>query len=139
MIIYYITLLYMERNEKINCGCGKEYPEKRWTQFLILRVLYEKPSYGYEIVKSIEDLTEGRHQIKYGTAYILLRRMKENNLLTFKWEKSEKTPDKKIYRVTKKGEKLLKMWLETIIKRKKMMNKLTSIYEKHSEDKIRKI
>lgn len=125
----------MERNKKINYGCGKEYPERRWVQFLILRVLYKKPSYGYEIVKSIKDLTEGRHQIKYGTAYTLLRRMKENNLLVSKWEKSKKTPDKKIYQVTKQGAKLLKTWLETIIERKRMMDKLTNIYEKHFRDK----
>ena len=123
------------KNKKINCECSKEYPEKRWTQFLILRVLYEKPSYGYEIVKSIKNLTGGRHQIKYGTAYTLLRRMEENNLLVSKWEKSKKTPDKKIYQVTKQGAKLLKTWLETIIERKKMMDKLASIYKKHFRDK----
>lgn len=85
----------MGRNKKTNCGCSKNYPEKSWTQFLILRVLYKKPSYGYEIVKSIENISEGRHQIKYGTAYTLLRRMEENNILVSKWEKSEKHPIKK--------------------------------------------
>ena len=125
----------METNEKNNCRCGKEYPERRWAQFLILRVLYKKPSYGYEIVKSIKDLTGGRHQIKYGTVYTLLRRMEENNLLISKWKKSKKTPNKKIYQVTKQGVKLLKTWLETIIERKRMMDKLTNIYEKYFRDK----
>ena len=120
----------MKRSEEINCVHGRQYPEKRWVQFLILRVIYEKPSYGYEIVKSIKDLTEGRHQIKYGTAYTLLRRMEKNNLLVSNWEKSEKTPDKKIYRVTKHGAKVLKIWLEMIIERKRMMDKLTNIYPK---------
>src|SRR3989338_8097043 len=114
----------MKRDREINCVHGGQYPEKRWVQFLILRVLYEKPSYGYKIVKSIKDFTEGRHQIKYGTAYTLLRRMEGNNLLVSNWEKSDKTPDKKIYQITKPGVKVLKIWLETIIEGKRMMNKL---------------
>ena len=118
-------------NKRTDCGCGGGYPERRWVQFLILRVLYEKPSYGYEVVRLIKDLTEGRHQIKFGTVYTLLRRMEEGNLLVSKWEESEKTPDKRIYRVTKQGAKLLKTWLETIIERKKMMDKMAEFYKKH--------
>ncbi len=57
--------------DKISCEPKGRYPEKRWVQFLILRVLYEKPSYGYKIVESIEKLTEGRHQIKLGSIYTL--------------------------------------------------------------------
>jgi PadR family transcriptional regulator, regulatory protein PadR len=98
-------------------------------------VTYEKPSYGYGIVKSIEDLTEGRHQIKLGTVYTLLQRMEKSNLLTSKWEKSKKTPDKKIYQATEKGENLLKEWLETIIDRKKMMEKMAIFYLKHFGEK----
>ncbi len=112
-----------------NC-CGK-YPEKRWVQFLILRVLYEKPSYGYKIVESIENLSEGRHKIKLGSVYTLLRRMEERGLLVSQWEEGEKRPDKRIYRVTKKGEKLLKGWLEAIIERRKMMNKMVDFYKTH--------
>lgn len=111
----------------------KRYPEKRWVQFLILRVLYEKPSYGYKIVKSIEDLTHGRHQVKLGTVYTLLRRMEERGLLSSQWEESEKAPDKRTYQVTKKGEGLLKGWLEAIIERQKMMNKMVEFYKLHFE------
>lgn len=31
--------------------------------------------------------------------------------------------------MTRKGEKMLKVWLEMIIERKRIMNKLTSIYK----------
>ncbi|MDP2812253.1 MAG: PadR family transcriptional regulator [bacterium] len=125
----------MNGKKEIDCGCSRGYPERSWVQFLILRVLYEKPSYGYKVVKLIKDLSEGRHQIKYGTAYTLLRRMEKNNLLISKWEKNKGAPDKRIYRVTRQGARLLKTWLEMIIERKKIMDKVISIYEKYFRDK----
>jgi PadR family transcriptional regulator, regulatory protein PadR len=125
----------MNNKRKIDCRCTEKYPEKRWIQFLILRVVYEKPSYGYKIVELIEDLTGGRHQLKLGTVYTLLRRMEKNGLVISEWKKNEKTPDKRIYRVTQKGEKLLKNWLEAIIERKKMMNKMVKFYQKHFKEK----
>lgn len=118
-------------NNKMNCEYSGGYPEKRWIQFLILRVLYEKPSYGYEVIKSIEDLTEGRHQIKSGTVYTLLRRMEENGLLVSKWKKGDGKPDKRVYKVSKKGEKLLKSWLEAVMGRKRMIDKMARFYREN--------
>lgn len=109
--------------------CG--YPERRWMQFLILRTIYEKPSYGYEIIKKIEEISEGRHKIESGTMYTILRRMEQNEVVTSSWKKSKGGPDKRTYKVTKKGEKYLKAWLEMIIERKTMIDKMATFYDKH--------
>jgi len=109
--------------------CG--YPERRWMQFLILRVVYEKSTHGYEITKKIEEISQGRHKIKSGTMYTTLRRMEQEGLLNSSWQKSKDGPDKRNYRVTKKGGRYLKKWLETIIERKKMMDKMVKFYNKH--------
>ncbi len=121
----------MNNKRKADCRCAGKYPEKRWMQFLILRTVYEKPSYGYKIVESVKKLTGGRHELKLGTVYTLLRRMEKRELVVSEWKKNDKTPDKRVYRVTKKGEKLLKNWLEAIIERRKMMNKMVKFYKKH--------
>ena len=107
------------------------YPERRWMQFLILRVVYEKSTHGYEITNKIEEISQGRHKIKSGTMYTTLRRMEQEELLTSSWLKNEKGPDKRVYGVTKKGKKYLKNWLEIIIERKKMMDKMVKFYNKH--------
>jgi len=112
-----------------NYKCG--YPERRWMQFLILRVVYEKSTYGYEITKKIEEISQGRHKIKSGTMYTTLKRMEQEGLLTSSWQKSKNGLDKRIYRVTKKGERYLKKWLEVIIERKKMIEKMIRFYNEH--------
>jgi len=114
------------------CNTHKcSYPERRWMQFLILRVVYEKSTYGYEITKKIEEISKGRHKIKSGTMYTTLRRMEQEGLLNSSWQKSKDGPDKRTYRVTKKGERYLKKWLESIIERKKMIDKMVKFYTKH--------
>ena len=114
-------------HESHNCG----YPEKRWLQFLILRIICEKSTYGYQIIKSIEEISQGRHIIKSGTMYTTLRRMEKEGLLKSSWKKNESGPDSREYEITKKGEEYLKTWLEMIIERKKMMNGMIEFYKKH--------
>ena len=107
--------------------CG--YPERRWMQFLILRIVYEKSSYGYEIIKKIEEVSDGRHKIESGAMYTILRRMEQNEVVISSWKKSKDGPDKRMYKVTKKGKKYLKAWLETIIERKNMIDKMATFYD----------
>ncbi len=107
------------------------YPERRWMQFLILRVVFEEPSYGYEISRKIEELSRGRHKIKSGTMYTTLRRMEHDGLLSSNWLKNKDGPDKRIYRATKKGKGYLKKWLEAIMERKKMVDNMVKFYSKH--------
>ncbi len=116
-----------QNNKNCHKGCG--YPEKRWMQFLILRVVCKKSNYGYQIIKSIEEITEGRHKIKSGTMYTTLRRMEEEGLLKSDWKKSKSGPDSREYKITKKGKEYLKNWLEMVIERKKMMNKMEDFYK----------
>ncbi len=60
--------------------------------------------------------------------------MEKRELLTSQWKESKKNPDKKIYQVTKKGEDLLKQWLEVVIERRKMMTKMVEFYKKHFKE-----
>ena len=119
------------------CGCGHQgcwhnYPERGWIQFLILRTLYEKPSYGYELIESIEKKSAGCHRLETGSIYTLLRRMEHSGLLESEWEKAEASgPNRRVYKVTKQGAEALKTGLESIARRKSLMNDLTNFYEKN--------
>ncbi len=124
----------MGRKKISKTECG--HPEIRWMQFLLLRVIYEKPSYGYEIIKNIEKITDNQSIIKTGTAYTLLRRMEKEDLLKSVWKENEHGPAKRIYNVTPKGKKYLNAWLKTVIQRKKMINNMIIFYNKHFKDEI---
>jgi DNA-binding PadR family transcriptional regulator len=111
-----------------NCGCWHEYPERGWIQFLIMRILYEKPMHGYQLLKEIEERSCGCHKLDTGSVYTLLRRMEERGLVESKWEKVEGAPERRVYRLTSKGVEALKTGLESMIKRKKLFEDLLSFY-----------
>ena len=61
--------------------------------------------------------------------YTTLKRMEREKLLASKWEKNKDGPDKRIYRITNKGNLFLKKWLEMVMERRKMMEKLAKFYK----------
>jgi len=114
-------------------GCWHEYPERGWIQFLIMRILYEKPMHGYQLLEEIEERSCGCHRLEPGSIYTLLRRMEERGLLESRWEKVEGGPDRRVYRLTGKGVEALKMGLASIVRRKRLFEDLVKFYHENFE------
>ncbi len=78
--------------------------------WLVLRILAEKPSHGYEIMKKIEEMTHGRWKPAAGTLYPLLDSMQNEGLIEIKSYEQEgvRGGKKIIYGLTTNGWMLLK-------------------------------
>jgi PadR family transcriptional regulator, regulatory protein PadR len=116
------------RNQN-SCNCW-QYPERSWIQFLILRILYETPTYGYQLLNEIEVRSCGCHKLEPGSIYTILRRMEEKGLLASQWEKGDSGPDRRVYTVTDKGAEFLKAGLSTMVRRKQLFDDLIEFYER---------
>jgi len=116
-----------------NGGCWHNYPERGWIQFLIMRVLYEKPTHGYQLLEEIKKRSCGCHKLESGSIYTLLRRMEERGLLESKWEKVGGGPDRRIYTLTAKGVEALKVGLTSIVRRKMLFEDLAKFYHEKFE------
>lgn len=69
---------------------------------LILSFLSKRESYGYEIIKNIQELSNNNIVWKEGTLYPVLKKLTENGLIESEW----KTIDgrkRKYYRITNAG------------------------------------
>ena len=102
----------------------------------ILRMLTDEPMHGYQLMEELEE--RGfvlPRRLESGTVYTILRRMETNGLLKSKWEKMESSRDRRIYKVTEEGSQALKMGLETMVKRKALMEDLTAFYRKQFQEK----
>jgi PadR family transcriptional regulator PadR len=73
-------------------------------EYCILLVLDGKPLYASDI---IQELKEGKMIVVEGTLYPLLTRLKNDGLLTYKWEESNQGPPRKYYELTGEGRKFL--------------------------------
>ncbi len=83
------------------------------SKFFVLKILYEGPSYGYEILKKVADLTDGCCAPTVGTIYPILTRLtKDGYARILKISNTEGGRQRKIYTLTPKGKKTYKIALE---------------------------
>jgi len=105
------------------------------TKLLILKLLHDGPKSGYDIVKEIENITQGLWKPSPGGIYPILASLEENGLI-----KSEETQGKRIYHITEKGKEKFKEYreVEKEIREKisALIRVLASIME---EDEIKEI
>jgi DNA-binding PadR family transcriptional regulator len=71
---------------------------------LLLSILIRRPSYGYRIVRELNELAPDVLKMGEGTVYPVLHRMESRGLLTAQWETDEGRP-RKYYYVSRKGKK----------------------------------
>lgn len=74
---------------------------------LILSVLLNADSYGYDIIAQVAMLSGGKLQWAEGMLYPLLHRLEQRDLLTSYWGKSDAGRRRKYYKITLLGEQKL--------------------------------
>lgn len=70
---------------------------------LVLAILADGESYGYAIIKRVDELSGGHLQWTDGMLYPVLHRLERNGLVAAKWGSSESGRRRKYYRLTKDG------------------------------------
>jgi len=88
----------------INVENTKAQMRKGVLEFCILSVLSDGEAYPSDI---IERLKEAKLIVVEGTLYPLLMRLKNDNLLNYRWEESTSGPPRKYYKLTDHGQLVL--------------------------------
>ena len=73
-------------------------------EYCILAILSKKDSYASDIIKKLK---ESKLIVVEGTLYPLLTRLKNAELLTYRWEESTQGPPRKYYEITESGKVFL--------------------------------
>ncbi len=94
----------------------------------LLLLLSERPMYGYEIIKELEKKFSGYWKPKTGTIYPALEKLEKNKSVTSKVEFRDKTPDRKHYAITGKGENEI---AESMVHWSKMAEIIENHWETH--------
>ncbi len=82
------------------------------TETLLLALLSEKPMYGYQIVKVMDQRSSGYFHLKEGTLYPALHRLERNGRLQGRWEQSDNGQSRRYYYITLTGRARLGAMLE---------------------------
>lgn len=78
------------------------------TDTIILGILTEGDSYGYEIYKKIMEKSEGLYELKEATLYSSFRRLEQEGGITSYWGDETLGGRRKYYRITPFGEETYK-------------------------------
>jgi PadR family transcriptional regulator PadR len=73
-------------------------------EYCILLLLKGEPVYAVNVIKG---LREANLIVVEGTVYPLLTRLKNDGLLSYRWEESTQGPPRKYYEITEKGRNFL--------------------------------
>ncbi|MDQ0207264.1 PadR family transcriptional regulator PadR [Alkalicoccobacillus murimartini] len=89
---------------------------------IILRLVYEKDRYGYEISKEISLRTEGKFVIKEATLYAVFQRLEKKELITSYFGEKSQGGKRKYYSITTLGKAYLKETMNEWNEMKKIIN-----------------
>ena len=99
-----------ERKRKhTRLGQGKR---ERYLQPSLLMGLLVKPSYGYELIQTIQEFGFVEGEPPPGMVYRHLRQLEGDGLVTSEWETEGSDPAKRTYRLTAEGVEVLALWVE---------------------------
>lgn len=84
----------------MNADNIKSQMRKGYLEYCILLILKKKSAYASDIISELKD---ARLIVVEGTLYPLLTRLKNSELLDYRWEESTQGPPRKYYEMTPKG------------------------------------
>ena len=94
------------------------------TDTVVLGILQKGDNYGYEIHKSIIDKLGGEYELKEATLYSSYRRLETDGYITSYWGDETLGSRRKYYRITSRGEELLRQNKADWVKTQAVLNKL---------------
>jgi PadR family transcriptional regulator PadR len=102
---------------------------KNWLIPLMLVLLKEEDSYGYELMEQIEE-EFGFEQINAGSVYRTLRQMENEELCSSQWDVrvEESGSPRRMYAITEAGEAYLAAWAEACAKYHRLMDQFARVY-----------
>jgi PadR family transcriptional regulator PadR len=89
----------------------------RFVEPVLLLVLKEKGrSYGYDLLGSLPEYAFTDGEIEKAVLYRTLRRLEENGYIKSDWDMGEPGPARRVYALTRDGERHLKEWAQVLAK-----------------------
>jgi PadR family transcriptional regulator PadR len=77
------------------------------TDCLVLTILCDAPTYGYDIIRQLKARSNGYFEFREGTLYPALHRMEKDGLVEGRWEALPGGQERRYYYLTQRGAEAL--------------------------------
>jgi PadR family transcriptional regulator, regulatory protein PadR len=95
----------------------------------VLASLARAQAHGYDLRRTVEEITQGAVVCDPGGLYRILRRLEEDDLVTSRWVEGEAGPQRREYTLTDGGRELLRLWHEDLRERQRVFGAVASVME----------
>ena len=105
---------------------------RKWLTPVVLVLLKEESSYGYELMARIEE-EFSFEQINPGSVYRILRQMENEGLCSSVWDVRDEEgegPRRRMYAITDAGEAYLEAWSAACEKYHRIMDQFAQLYKR---------
>jgi len=120
--------MHFEKEDKTATKWLKE-AQKGYMRIALLILLSKKPYHGYEMMKEVEDRTEGFWKPTAGGVYPILQSLENDGYIEGKW--GEQKRRRKIYRITEKGRIVLD---RALLKHSQIADNMNVLLEEYARD-----
>jgi DNA-binding PadR family transcriptional regulator len=119
--------MHHEHREKTAEKWLKE-AQKGYMRIVLLILLRKKPCHGYEMMKDVEERTEGFWKPTAGGVYPLLQSLEKAGYIKGKWGTQKRK--RKIYNITQSGRLVLD---QALLKHKQIADNMNSLFDEYSK------
>jgi DNA-binding PadR family transcriptional regulator len=116
------------KREEIAAQWVKE-AQKGYMRIAFLILLSKKPCHGYEIMKKVEDRTEGFWKPTAGGVYPILQSLEKAGYIKGEWSPQKRK--RKIYHITESGKLILD---HALIKHNQIAESMNALFKEYSRD-----
>ena len=120
--------MHPEHEEKTAAKWLKE-SQKGYMRIALLILLGKKSCHGYEMMKEVEDKTEGFWKPTAGGVYPILQSLEESGYIVGEWGPQKRK--RKIYHITEAGKLILD---RALLKHSQIVENLNALVEEYAKD-----
>lgn len=98
---------------------------RAFLKYIVLKIIKDKPTHGYDIIKTVELRSNGRWIPSAGSVYPILESLESNGFIL-----SEEIERRKVYSITSRGESALESMTQ---KKIELLNEMSRIINSVTE------
>jgi DNA-binding PadR family transcriptional regulator len=122
-------MMSIESQDKTTANWMKE-AQKGYIRMGLLILINKKPAHGYEIMKEINNRTQGFWRPTPGGVYPILRDLEKSAYIKGHWE-TQKNRKLKVYKITKSGQAILR---RAIVKQAEISSNISNLFREFARD-----
>jgi PadR family transcriptional regulator PadR len=102
----------LRRNVEATLALWTREYKKGFLSYFVLMLLKDRPTYGFELIGRLSEMTRGEMVFQESGIYHILNNLNRKKFVTAQWRRSDKGPKRKYYHITDSGEQLIGVFTE---------------------------